>query len=101
MISEVRRVEIFFLYSNDLFKFCLTDSGVDSEIDDASASDERISRLFKSSKIGSKSSSSFNLEPTKLSLISTPIPSADLAPLPKKEEIFGNNFFHSIISNHY
>lgn len=69
----------------------ISDSGVDSEFDDSSTVDEQIARLFDSSKGDRKGNSSLTPDPTRMSLIMpTPLASDDLAPIPKKEEIFGN-----------
>ncbi|KAI1280557.1 hypothetical protein HDE_13704 [Halotydeus destructor] len=64
------------------------DSGVDSELDD-SVVDEQLTRLF-SNKSDRKGGHSLTPDPTRMPLVMpTPVPSADLAPMPSNEEIFG------------
>ncbi|XP_053211083.1 uncharacterized protein LOC128394747 isoform X2 [Panonychus citri] len=68
----------------------LRDSGVDSEFDDTSTADEQIARIFESSRSERKGAKSLTPDPTRVPFVMpTPLPSADLAPTPQKEEIFG------------
>lgn len=73
-----------------------TDSGVDSELDD-SVADEQLVRLFDTRR---KGANSMTPEATRMPLVMpTPVPSADLAPMPSNEEIFGKCFNAKIDHN--
>ena len=68
----------------------LSDSGVDSEFDDSSTADEQIARLFEATRTQSKSDTSLTPDPSRNQLIyPTPLPTSELMPMPKREEIFG------------
>ena len=72
----------------------ISDSGVDSEFDDSSTLDEQIARLFDTSKNERRGGGSNSLtpDPSRMPLgYPTPLPFQDLAPMPKKEEIFGKS----------
>jgi len=60
-------------------------------LDDSAAADEQIARLFESGKTDRKGGSkSLTPDPTRMPLVMpTPLPSADLAPIPSDGEIFG------------
>jgi hypothetical protein len=60
----------------------VTDSGFDSELEESVGTDE-LRRLFSDTR-----SSTPNPTPRPL-IMPTPIPSADLAPMPSTDEIFG------------
>lgn len=70
----------------------LTDSGVDSELDDSAAADEQIAQIFEAGNNDRKGGAkSLTPDPTRMPLIMpTPLPTADLAPMPSDSEIFGN-----------
>lgn len=66
-----------------------SDSGVDSELDDP-ALDEQIAQLFEAGNSSRKGTASLTPDPTRNILFDpTPLPLADLAPIPSNDEIFG------------
>lgn len=71
----------------------IIDSGLDSELEDSTAADEQIAQIFESGRMDSKGGAkSLTPDPTQMPLIMpTPLPSADLAPIPSNGEIFGKN----------
>ncbi|XP_054162260.1 uncharacterized protein LOC128960213 [Oppia nitens] len=71
--------------------FEFRDSGVDSELDETAAADEQIAQIFEKGNNERKGGAkSLTPDPTRMPLIMpTPLPTADLAPMPSDNEIFG------------